>query len=160
MGVNANPSLYVVISRLIWAGPLTVLASLVAVLVVRVVAVAMLQPAASFQPLWWPPPIIDTVLLVSAAVFVFSFVATTASNPIRTFRFIAVIVLLFSFLPDVLLAVRHSFGGGWPEASALMLMHVVASAVTVTMLSGLMTVQTEETIEQLARGPVDRRKDA
>jgi hypothetical protein len=93
-----------------------------------------------------PPPIIDTVVLVSAAVFVFSFVATMASNPVPTFRFIAVVVLVLSFVPDVLLAVRHSFGGGWLEALVLMSMHVVAWAVTVTMLIGLTTVQTGDAV--------------
>jgi hypothetical protein len=117
------------------------LVSVAAVLVVRIVAVAMLHPARSFQPLLLPPPIIDTVILVSAAVLVFTFVATMASNPIRTFRLVAAVVLLLSFVPDVLLATWHSFGGSWSEALALMSMHVVAWAVTVTMLIGLTTVQ-------------------
>jgi hypothetical protein len=120
-----------------------ILASVAAVLCVRVVAVALLHPARSFQPLLWPPPIIDTVIGVTAAVFVFSFVATRSSDPIRTFRSIAASVLLLSFVPPVLLAVWHSFGGSWPEALALMLMHVVAWAVTVTMLIGLTAVQTD-----------------
>jgi hypothetical protein len=90
----------------------------------------------------WAPPIIDTVLLVTAAVIVFSYLATTVSNPIRTFRTVAAVVLLLSFVPVVLLAIWHSFGGGWPEALALMSMHVVAWAVTVSMLMRLTTVQT------------------
>jgi hypothetical protein len=140
---EVHNSYNVIPSRLLWAGPLTVLASVAAVLCVRVVAVGILHPARRFAPLAWLPPIIDTVFLVTAAVLVFGFVATTSSNPIRMFRIIAASVLLLSFVPDVLLATWHSFGGGWPEALALMSMHVAAWSVTVTMLIGLTAVKTD-----------------
>jgi len=64
-------------------------------------------------------------------------------NPVRIFRWIAGVILLLSFVPDILLAVWHSFGGGWPEAFALMSMHITAWAVTVTMLTGLTTAKNE-----------------
>jgi uncharacterized membrane protein SirB2 len=124
-------------------GPLTVLASVAAVLCVRVVAVGLLHPAPRFQPLQWLPPIIDTVILVTGAVLVFNFLSMMSSNPIRTFRIVAASVLLLSFVPDVLLATQHSLGAGWLEALALMSMHVVAWFVTVTMLIGLAAVKTE-----------------
>jgi hypothetical protein len=133
----------IILGRVLWAGPLTVVASVAAVLCARVLAVALLQPPRTFAPLLWAPPIIDTVLLVTAAVIVFSFVATTAVNPIRTFRMIAGVVLVLSFVPDVLLATEHAFGGGWPEAFVLMSMHVVAWVVTVVMLMRLTTVRTD-----------------
>jgi hypothetical protein len=138
-----QPATYIQMSRLAWVGPLTIFASLGAVLLVRALAVRLLHPPRTFTPLLLPPPIIDTVLLVTAAVFVFTFVATTASNPVRMFRSIAGLVLLVSFVPDILLAIWHSFGGGWPEAIALMSMHVTAWAVTVTMLIGLTAVRSE-----------------
>jgi hypothetical protein len=133
----------IILGRVVWAGPLTVLASVAAVQCVRVIAVVLLHPARTFAPLLWPPPIIDTVILVTAAVIVFSAVASRSSSPIRTFRTIAAAVLLLSFVPDILLALWHSFGGSWPEAAALMAMHVVAWAVTVTMLMRLTTVPTD-----------------
>jgi hypothetical protein len=136
---------FVILSRVLWAGPLTVLASVAAVLFVRVLAVALVHPARTFGPLLLPPPIIDTVILVTAAVIVFSFVATTSRNPVRTFRLVAAVALLISFVPDILLAVSHSYGGGWPEALALMVMHVVAWAVTVTLLIRLTAVETDAT---------------
>ena len=64
-------------------------------------------------------------------------------DPVRMFRAIAALVLLVSFVPDILLAIWHSFGGGWPEAIALMSMHVTVWAVTVTMLIGLTAVRSE-----------------
>jgi hypothetical protein len=138
-----HSSSHVILSRLLWAGPLTILAAVAAVLCLRVVAVGILHPALRFAPLRWPPPIIDTVILVTGAVIVFSVVSMMSSNPIRTFRIVAASVLLLSFVPDVLLATRHYFGGGWPEALALMSMHVAAWFVTVTMPIGLTAVKTD-----------------
>jgi hypothetical protein len=140
---EVHNSFNIILSRLLWAGPLTVLASVAAVLCVRVLAVGILHPPERFQPLGWAPPIIDTVILVTGAVFVFNAVAMMSSNPVRTFRIIAASVLLLSFVPDVLLATWHSLGAGWPEALALMSMHVAAWSVTVTMLIGLTAVKTE-----------------
>jgi hypothetical protein len=114
-----------------------------AVLCVRVVAVGILHPAPGFQPLQWLPPIIDTAILVAGAVLVFHFVSTASSNPVRTFRILAACVLVVSFVPDVLLATQHALGAGWPEALALMAMHVAAWFVTVTMLIGLTSVRIE-----------------
>jgi len=139
----ASEAYNVIPSRILWAGPLAILASVAAVLCVRVAAVAILHPAERFQPLHWAPPIIDTVILVSGAVLVFGFVSTLAANPIRTFRTIAASVLLLSFIPDVLIAINRPLGGGWPEALALMAMHLAAWSVTVTILIRLTAVKTE-----------------
>jgi hypothetical protein len=46
-------------------------------------------------------------------------------------------VLIVSFVPDIALAVLHWFGGGWPEALALMVMHVAVWAICVTLLPAL-----------------------
>jgi hypothetical protein len=58
-------------------------------------------------------------------------------NPVRLWRYVATAALLLSFVPDVLLAMSHEMGGGWPEAYALMIMHVVAYAVCITLLPSL-----------------------
>lgn len=113
-----------------------------AVVCVRIVAVGILHPAPRFQPLQWLPPIIDTVVLVTGAVLVFNAVSMMSSNPTRTFRIVAASALLLSFVPDVFIGIRHPLGGGWPEALALMSMHVAAWFVTVTMLIRLTTVRT------------------
>jgi hypothetical protein len=68
---------------------------------------------------------------------VFVLVARLASNPIRTYQIIAGVVLLFSFLPDLSLARSQVSGANWPDALALMAMHIVAWAVCVTMLTKL-----------------------
>jgi hypothetical protein len=98
------------------------------------IAVAILKPAARFLPLTVGPPIFDTVAAVTIAVLVFIRNALDSLEPVREYRALAAKVLVVSFLPDVLLALVHGFGGGWPEAFALMAMHVAVWAICVTML--------------------------
>jgi len=122
------------LDRLRWAGPLTVLLSTGGVSVLREIAVVLVQPDARYIPLLRPFPIFDTVVLSTAAVLVFARFCRDNSNPIADYRRLAVRILLVSFVPDVLLAVTHAFGGGWPEAFCLMAMHVAVSAICVTVL--------------------------
>jgi len=122
------------VDRLRWVGPLTVAVAVAAVAVVRVVAVALLQPSPRFQPLHWGPPIVDTFVLVTAAVLVFMVVIGSGSRPIFTYRCIALGVLLLSFIPDLFLP---GPGVRWRDACALMTMHVIAWYVTVRMLTTL-----------------------
>jgi hypothetical protein len=124
--------------RILWAGPLTVVAAIAAVQVVRAAALATLPlPPEGFQPFGWFFPIFDTVVLVTAAVIVFAVVAGFASTPVRTYGRIAFVALLLSMIPDVLMHSRRPNLFTWPRTSALMLMHVAAWWVTVTMLSRL-----------------------
>jgi len=139
--------------RLNWVGPLTVLSSVAAVHFVRLVAVALLHPESTFLPLTVLPPTVETVVLVTLAVFVFHRVVSGGGlpghiwgllgvrlftlEPIRAYRTIAVRVLLISFLPDIALALSHR--AAWPYAFALMAMHITAWAVCVPMLTKLTT---------------------
>lgn len=118
------------------AGALTVFGSIVAVLIIRAIAVAILHPNPRFEPLTIGPPIMDTVIAATIAVLVFLKVAEKSLRPVRTWRRIAIVVLIVSFWPDVGLAQAHRFGG-WPEAYALMAMHVAVWALCVTMLPAL-----------------------
>jgi len=64
------------------------------------------------------------MVLVSAAVLVFLAVCHEAINPVRTYRRLALIVMLVSLVPDVMAAMWSLFG--WPLATTYMIMHVVA----------------------------------
>jgi hypothetical protein len=55
----------------LWAGPLTLLASVIAVMCIRIIAVHILNPDPDFQPLRVSPPILDTVVFGAAAVYIF-----------------------------------------------------------------------------------------
>lgn len=123
--------------RLVWAGPLTILISVTAVWLIRLAAVSILRPSAEFMPLTPWPPVFDTVVAVCIAIGVFARIWSDSLEPAREYRSLAARVLIVSFLPDIALAVLHGFGGGWPEAFALMTMHVAVWAVCVTMLPAL-----------------------
>lgn len=67
----------------------------------------------------------------------------TASDPIRDYRRLALGILLISFVPDILLAITHGFGGGWPEALSLMSMHIAVWAICVTVLPAAVVVRAD-----------------
>ena len=123
--------------RLLWVGPLAVLASILGVLIVRVVAVAILQPNPIPLSLVWIIPIISTFVFVTGAVLVFALVSRFAANPIRTYQKIALIVLLLTFVPDIVFVQVHFLNSTWPLTIALMVMHVVVWGICVIMLSKL-----------------------
>jgi hypothetical protein len=130
--VVEKPAYYLQSSRVQW-GALTIAAAVVAVLAVREVAIRVLHPDPAFTPLSLGSPIVATVVCTAMAIYVFVGLVSYP-NPVRTWRRVSAIVLILSFVPCVLLAISHIMGGGWPEACALMTMHVVVWAVCVTLL--------------------------
>ena len=85
------------------------------------------------------PPTFDTVLFGGCAVVTFFSMGRYSLEPIREYRSLAWKVLLVSFGPDIALATLHWFGGGWPEALALMTMHIAVWAICVTILPAFVT---------------------
>lgn len=122
-------------------GPLTVFASVVGVLIVRAIARAILNPPYAPGLEMIAIPIVLTVILCTAAVIVFALVGRFAKNPIRTYIIVSSIFLLISFLPDFGVVSMPMEGAGWPYAITLMIMHVVAGLITVTMLIKLTVVE-------------------
>jgi len=122
--------------RFLWVAALTMGISLMLVLGVREGAIRILHPSPAFEPLGLGPPIVDATLCVIVAIFVFLKISSYP-NPVKRWRYVSSAALGLSFIPDVLLAVYHGMGGGWPEACALMMMHIVVWIVCVTVLPGL-----------------------
>ena len=122
--------------RLLWVGPLAIVAAVAANTAVRAAELAVLDVPDTFVPLVSPAYAIATAVGVLAAVIVFAVVAARARRPITVFQQIAWGALLLSALPDLGLL----FGvGGMPPAApvyvvALLLMHVTAFAVSVPLL--------------------------
>lgn len=116
-------------------GPLTVLAAVVGVLIVRGIAMAILPPPYAPGLAMVIIPIILTLILCTAAVVVFALVARFAKNPIRTYIIISSVFLLISFLPDIAAVSAPMPGAGWPYSISLMIMHVVAGFITVFILT-------------------------
>jgi hypothetical protein len=122
------------LNKLWWAGPLTVVAAIVGVLIVRAIAIAILPAPYAPGLAMLMLPVILTLILCTGAVLVFALVGRFAKNPVRTYLIISAIFLLISFLPD-LAAVSAPFpGAGWPYSITLMIMHVMAGFITVYML--------------------------
>lgn len=117
-------------------GVLSVAGAIVAVLVVRWVAMALVDVPAEFLPLAGPSAAgFFTTALGIAAVVVYAVVRRFAKRPERTFRWISVGVLLVSFVPDLWLlseAGAAQFEGSTRAGVViLMVLHVVAAAVIV-----------------------------
>ena len=100
--------------KLWWAGPLTVLAAIVGVLIVRAVARMILQPPYAPGLAMIMIPIVLTLVLCTAAVLVFALVGRFAKNPVRTYLIISFVFLVISFLPDIAAASMRMPGAGWP----------------------------------------------
>ena len=135
--VVEEPARYLKSGRVLWAAAaLTIAAAVAAVLTVREIAVRMLRPDPAFSPLTPGPPMIATIGCTAMAVYVFRGMAFYP-NPVRTWRQVAAAALMVSFMPNILMAISHTAGQGWPEACALMTMHVAVWAICVTLLPWL-----------------------
>ena len=127
-------TLTVQLKRLWWVGPLTVLAAIIGVLIVRAIAMAVLPAPYAPGLAMIAIPIILTLVLCTGAVLVYALVGRFSKKPVRTFFIISGIFLVISFLPDIAVAFVPLPGGGWPYSITLMIMHIVAGAITVLML--------------------------
>ncbi|CAN5864233.1 hypothetical protein BH10CHL1_BH10CHL1_43690 [soil metagenome] len=124
--------------RLLWVGPLTIVAAVIAVQIVRFIILALLPEAKNAMQLSvLGISVVFTAVLVLGAVLVFALVARFSARPLALYQRIALIVLIISFIPDILLARSSMPGASWSNTIALMLLHVVAWAVTVWMLTNL-----------------------
>ena len=126
-----------------WAGPLTVAVAVLLVIATREVAFRLLDLPAGFPPLTWQGLIFFTVVGVGLGVLVFAVVAMFSSTPIRTYRKIALVVLVLSMLPDAWLP-GNVPGATWPAAIVLMVTHVAAWAPTVFLLTNPKLIAAKE----------------
>lgn len=130
----ANPQ--VALNRLVWIGPLAIIGAILANTIVWQIAVVVLQPDPQFVPFVAPVPIVFTFLGVLGAVLVFAVIGRISKNPIPLFRRVALIALLVSLIPDVLMLLT-GFNPGTTllNVLVLMLMHIIAYAIAVNMLT-------------------------
>jgi uncharacterized protein DUF6069 len=122
------------LKKLWWAGPLTVVAAILGVLIVRAIAMAILTAPYAPGLAMLMLPVILTLILCTGAVLVFALVGRFAKNPVRTYLIISAIFLVISFLPDLAVVSAPFPGAGWPYSITLLIMHVVAGFITVYML--------------------------
>lgn len=134
--VSSGQGSHVAFNRLLWVGPLTILAAMVATTIIWQVSVAVLQPDPQFTPLAFPMPLFFTFFGVLAAVIAFAVIGRISKNPIALFQRVAFIGLLVSFIPDLMMLLTAAIPGTTlANVLALMLKHVVAYAISVYMLT-------------------------
>jgi hypothetical protein len=93
-------------ARLVWVGPLTVVVALAVNLIIKAI-VQTLNPSLTEMPQLGRSLIVLTVEGAILAVIVFALMVLLVPHPIRWFRIVAVVALLISLIPDLLLG----FGG-------------------------------------------------
>ena len=113
-----------------------VTASIANVLLSRLAVTGFHLPT-TFMPLQSGPVGFFTVVGVTSAALTLALLTRLTTSPHRVFRMVALIVLLFSLLPDVLLLRQSPFPGTTPAGVwTLMLLHVVAYGASVLILTG------------------------
>jgi hypothetical protein len=89
-------------TRLLWVGPLTVVVALLVNLAIKTLLQAI-DPSLAEMGQLGRPLIILTLEGAILAVLVFALMVWLVPHPIRWFRFVGVIALLLSLIPDLLL---------------------------------------------------------
>jgi hypothetical protein len=129
--------------RLTWkrlwrVGLLTVGASLVANLALRVIGIAIFHVPSTFGPLGIGPVVFWTVVMALGAVLVFALVGRFAQNPIPLFTVVAFAVYIIAFYPDylVLFANPPYFPGtSFYAVGTLLSMHVIEAIINICILT-------------------------
>lgn len=115
-------------------GGIAVVLSVVANLVV-LQAVLVPELVQGFEPLNVGPVALFSVLGAVGATVSYGVVDRFSEAPDRTFVVVAVVVLLLSFVPDVLM-LQSDPAATAPAVAVLMVMHVVVAAACVASLTG------------------------
>ena len=89
-------------TRLLWVAPLTVIVALVVNLIIKTIVQA-LDPSLTELPQLGQSLIVLTLEGAILAVIIFVLIVWLVPHPIRWFRIVAVIALLLSLIPDLLL---------------------------------------------------------
>jgi hypothetical protein len=132
--------------RLLWAAPLAAVLAAALNLGVLAIAVALGAVPSGF-PLLNPGSVIgSSVVGVILGAVVFALLARLTRHPVRTFRIVAVVALLLSFGTPIIAATGRMPDAGTVTAgtvATMLLMHVVAAGVAVTILPALTRARTD-----------------
>lgn len=134
--------------RYVLVGPATIIAAVVANVVVYVIGGAFVAYDPEFPPLaTGGGTIVFTVIPAIVAVLLYAALLRFAANPRRVFTIVAAGVLVLSWVPD-LTYIPTVPGASAAQTAVLMLMHLVAAAVIV----GLLTTQARPESRQRGAG--------
>ena len=124
--------------RLWRVGLLTIVASLVSNLILRMIGISIFHISSTFAPLGIGPVVFWSVVMAIGAVLVFALVGRFSQNPISLFIVIAFTVYILTFYPDylVLFANPPVFRGTTFYAiGTLLSMHVIEAIICICILT-------------------------
>lgn len=125
--------------RIWWAGLLGVAASVAANLIVRAIVFTIVALPTEFPPLQPLAIVAFTIFGTAVAAVVFAMVVRFSRTPIRAFRWIALVALIVSLLPNFALMANPSAapfpGGSALTFGILCVFHGVAAIVCVGILT-------------------------
>jgi hypothetical protein len=130
--------------------PTVLVASVVASLIVELIIAAIAHGAGAysdFQPLTFGGLIGPTVLGLLIAVVVWELVRRRAGDPVAVMRRLVPIVVVLSWVPDVVLGATHREAASqlphttWGEVAALMVMHLFVAAIGLGLFSRLLPLR-------------------
>lgn len=127
--------------RLFIVGIVTIVAALLVNLVVRTLAFAIWPISPVFLPLQTGAISGFTIVLVGGGVLVYALVARFSKQPARTYTMIALIALLLSLIPPIMLFFNpdtRALPGVTPlAASILMVLHISDALIAIVLLTRL-----------------------
>jgi hypothetical protein len=132
----------VALRKLLWIGPLTVVSTAIANLIIRTIAVSIFGIPEAFQYLQAPTIIGSTIIFLLVALLAFVLVSRFARRPIQFYRILALVVLCISFLGPVmtLVGLFPAPGMGLAIFWTMIVMHIVSAIIVI----GLFTTLTRE----------------
>ena len=123
-------------------GLLTLLAAVVINTVIALAAHILFMVAPTFVPLQVASVIPATAVAVTGALLVLALISRRSQRPVRLFRRIALLVLLVSIIPDLLLPVIGLYPGTTlPAIGMIMLMHLVTASLCITMAPRIIDIR-------------------
>ncbi len=133
---------HVALRRLIWVGPLTLVATVIANLIIRTLAISLFGVPETFQYLQPAYIIGSSIFFVLLALLAFVLVSRFAQRPIRFYRILACVALCISFLSPVTALVGLFPAPGMTLAIfwTMIAMHLVSATIVI----GLLTTLTRE----------------
>ena len=127
--------------RLFIVGMLTIAAAVGADLAVRALAFAIWPISPAFLPLQVGSVSVFTAVLVGGGVLVYALVVRFSRHPARTYTLIALLALLLSLVPPVMLFFNpdtRALPGVTPlAASILMVLHIIDALIAIVLLPWL-----------------------
>ena len=135
---------HIALRKLIWVGPLTIVATAIANLIIRTIAVSIFGVPATFQYLQAPYIIGSTIVFLLMALLAFVLVNRFARRPIQFYRILAFVVLCISFLSPVMALVGLFPAPGMTLSIfwTMIVMHTVSAIIVVGLLTTLTREQT------------------